>query len=33
VEVALDLLKKSPPPTYTKPTYTDFHPRLPKATE
>jgi len=33
VEVALDLLKKNPPPTYAKPAYPDYHPRLPKATE
>jgi tricorn protease len=29
VEVALDLLKKSPPQTYQRPAYPDYHPRLP----
>ncbi len=33
VQVALDLLKKTPPPTYPKPPYPDFHPRLPKVVE
>jgi tricorn protease len=33
VQVALDLLKKNPPPTYPKPPYPDFHPRLPKVVE
>ncbi|MGO9269709.1 MAG: PDZ domain-containing protein [Terriglobia bacterium] len=33
VEVALDLLKKNPPPTYPKPPYPDYHPHLPKVAE
>jgi len=33
VQVALDLLKKNPPPTYPKPPYPDFHPRLPNVVE
>jgi tricorn protease len=33
VQVALDRLKRNPPPRHPKPPYRDYHPRLPKVAE